>query len=99
MLYAIIARDAPNTGALRPRVRPRHLEYIQPLLEQGRIVFGGPHPAIDSPEPGPAGYTGSLIIVEFESLESVKAWSARDPYVTEGVFGEVEIKPVVQVCP
>lgn len=62
-------------------------------------MFGGPHPAIDSPEPGPAGFTGSLIIAEFASLESAKAWSAQDPYVTEGVFGEVEIKPVVQVAP
>jgi uncharacterized protein YciI len=99
LLYAIIARDTPNGSALRPRVRPRHLEYVQPLLDQGRIVFGGPHPAIDSPEPGPAGYTGSLIIAEFDSLESAKAWSAHDPYVLEGVFGEVEIRPVVQVVP
>jgi uncharacterized protein len=99
LLYAIIARDAPNSTALRPNVRPRHLQYIQPLIEQGRLVFGGPHPAIDSPEPGPAGFTGSLIIAEFDSLQSAKAWSAQDPYVTEGVFGEVEIKPVVQVAP
>jgi len=99
MLYAIIARDAPNSTALRPSVRPRHLEYLQPLVEQGRVVFAGPHPAIDSPEPGPAGFTGSLIIAEFESLESAKAWSAQDPYVIEGVFGTVEIKPVIQVCP
>jgi uncharacterized protein YciI len=99
LLYAFIARDAPNGSALRPGVRPRHLQYIQPLIEQGRLVFGGPHPAIDSPEPGPAGFTGSLIIAEFDSLQSAKAWSARDPYVTEGVFGEVEIKPVVQVAP
>lgn len=62
-------------------------------------MFGGPHPAIDSPEPGPAGFTGSLIIAEFDSLQSAKAWSAQDPYVTEGVFGEVEIKPVIQVAP
>jgi uncharacterized protein YciI len=99
LLYAIIARDAPNSTALRPHVRPRHLQYIQPLIEQGRLVFGGPHPAIDSPEPGPAGFTGSLIIAEFDSLQSARAWSAQDPYVTEGVFGEVEIKPVVQVAP
>ena len=64
---------------------------------KGRVVFAGPHPAIDSPDPGPAGFTGSLIIAEFESLESARAWSARDPYVLEGVFGEVEIKPVLQV--
>jgi uncharacterized protein len=99
MLYAILARDVPNSIALRPSVRPRHLEYLQPLVDQGRVVFAGPHPAIDSPEPGPAGFTGSLIIAEFESLESAHAWSARDPYVLEGVFGEVEIKPVVQVRP
>ena len=99
MLYAIIARDVPNSTPLRPRVRPRHLQYLQRLIEQGRVVFAGPHPAIDSPEPGPAGFTGSLIIAEFESLESAKAWSAQDPYVIEGVFGDVEIKPVLQVHP
>lgn len=99
MLYAIIARDVPNSMALRPTVRPRHLEYLQPLIDQGRVVFAGPHPALDSPEPGPAGFTGSLIIAEFESLERARLWSAKDPYVLEGVFGEVEIKPVVQVAP
>jgi uncharacterized protein len=99
MLYAIMARDAPNTAALRPLVRPRHLEYVQPLIDTGRLVFGGPHPAIDSPDPGPAGYTGSLIIAEFDSIESARAWSAEDPYVREGVFGDVEIKPVLKVCP
>jgi uncharacterized protein YciI len=99
MLYAIIARDVPNSLTVRPRVRPRHLEYIQPLVDQGRVVFGGPHPAIDSPDPGPAGFTGSLIIAEFASLEEAKAWVARDPYVVEGVFEEVDIKPVLQVRP
>jgi len=99
MLYAIIARDVPNSGRLRPRVRPRHLEYLRPLVDQGRVVFAGPHPAIDSPDPGPAGFTGSLIIAEFDSLEKAQAWSARDPYVVEGVFAEVEIKPVLQAAP
>ena len=99
MLYAFIARDAPNTGALRPRVRPLHLAYLQPVIDQGRVIFGGPHPAIDSPDPGPAGFTGSLIIAEFESLAAAQAWSAEDPYVVEGVFGEVDIKPVIQVRP
>jgi uncharacterized protein YciI len=69
------------------------------LINQGRVVFAGPHPAIDSPEPGPAGFTGSLIIAEFESLERARAWSQSDPYVVEGVFAEVEIKPVLQVHP
>lgn len=99
MLYAIFARDVPNSVALRPNVRPHHLQYIQPLVDQGRVVFAGPHPAIDSPDPGPAGFTGSLIIAEFGSLEEAKAWSARDPYVLEGVFATVEIKPVLQVRP
>jgi uncharacterized protein YciI len=99
VLYALIARDAPDTGALRPHVRPRHLAYLQPLIDQGRVIFGGPHPAIDSPDPGPAGFTGSLIIAEFESLAAARAWSAEDPYVVEGVFGEVDIKPVIQVRP
>lgn len=99
MLYVFIARDAPNTGALRPRVRPRHLAYLQPLIDQGRVIFGGPLPAIDSPDPGPAGFTGSLIIAEFDSLVAAQAWSAKDPYVVEGVFAEMEIKPVIQVRP
>ena len=63
------------------------------------MVFAGPHPAIDSPDPGPAGFTGSLIVAEFDSLETARAWSAADPYVVEGVFGHVEIKPVLQVAP
>jgi uncharacterized protein YciI len=99
VLYAIIARDVPNSSALRPRVRPRHLQYIQPLVDQGRVIFGGPHPAIDSPDPGPAGFTGSLIIAEFASLAEAKAFMAKDPYVVEGVFAEVEIKPLLQVRP
>jgi uncharacterized protein YciI len=99
MLYAIMARDVPNSLGLRPLVRPRHLEYLQPLIDEGRVVFAGPHPAIDSPDPGPAGFSGSLIIAEFESIENARAWSAHDPYVLEGVFGEVEVKPVLQVHP
>jgi uncharacterized protein YciI len=99
MLYAIIARDVANSIRLRPSVRPRHLQYLQPLIDEGRVVFAGPHPAIDSPDPGPAGFTGSLIIAEFPSIEGAREWSARDPYVLEGVFGEVEIKPVLQVHP
>lgn len=99
MLYAIIARDVPTSGALRPSVRARHLQYLQPLIDAGRVIFAGPHPAIDSPDPGPAGFTGSLIIAEFDSIESAKRWSSEDPYTTEGVFAEVEIKPVLQVYP
>ena len=99
MLYAIIARDAPNSTTLRPSVRPRHLQYLQGLIDRGRVVFAGPHPAIDSPDPGPAGFTGSLIVAEFDSLESAKEWCSQDPYTVEGVFRDVEIKPVLQVHP
>ncbi len=99
MLYAIAARDVPNSAGLRSRVRPMHLEYLQPLLDKGRVVFAGPNPTIDSPDPGPAGFTSSIIIAEFDSLSDARAWSAGDPYVVEGVFGEVEIKPVLQVAP
>jgi hypothetical protein len=99
MLYAIVARDVPNSAGLRPRVRPMHLAYLQPLLDKGRVVFAGPNPAIDSPDPGPAGFTGSIIIAEFASLDDARAWSDADPYVVEGVFAEVDIKPVLQVAP
>ncbi|HLF12296.1 MAG TPA: YciI family protein [Gammaproteobacteria bacterium] len=99
MLYAIIAQDVPNSITRRPTTRPRHMQYLKGLTDQGRVVFAGPHPAIDSPDPGPAGFSGSLIIAEFDSLEDAKAWSANDPYTLEGVFGDVTVKPVVQVYP
>lgn len=99
MLYTIIATDVPDSGPKRATTRPRHLEYLRPLMEQGRILLAGPHPAIDSPEPGPAGMTGSLIVAEFDSLEDAKAWAARDPYSTEGVFESVIVKPLVKVWP
>lgn len=99
MLYAIMARDAQPGADWWASVRPRHLDYLQRLIDQGRLVFAGPHPAIDSPDPGPAGFSGCLIIAEFDSLESAKAWCAADPYVVEGVCNEVEVKPVIQVRP
>lgn len=99
MLYAILAKDVSNSTMLRPSVRPRHLAYLQPLVDAGRVVFAGPHPAIDSPDPGAAGYTGSLIIAEFDSIEAAEAWCANDPYKVEGVFESVVIKPVLQVVP
>lgn len=99
MLYAIMARDVPNSLPLRKATRPRHLEYLQPLIDAGRLRFAGPHPAIDAPDPGPAGFTGSLIVAEFDSHEQCEVWAAQDPYVLEGVFAEVTIKPVLQVHP
>lgn len=99
MLYAIMARDTAESSSKRAAVRPRHLEYVKGLMQKGRLVFAGPHPAIDSQDPGPAGFTGSLVIAEFESLEAAELWAANDPYRIEGVFAEVEIKPVLQTLP
>lgn len=99
MLYAIIATDSPDSMERRRSTRPRHIEYLRPLMDEGRIIIAGPHPRIDSPDPGPAGFSGSLIIAEFESLEAAREWAANDPYAVEGVFDEVQVKPFLQVAP
>lgn len=99
MLYAIIGTDAPGSLAKRRAARPKHLERLNALTEDGRLLLGGPLPAIDSPDPGPAGFTGSLIVAEFDSLEAARAWAASDPYVTEGVFAAVDVRPFVRVTP
>jgi uncharacterized protein len=99
MLYAILARDSAESLPRRAKTRPSHLEYLGQLVDQGRVVLAGPHPAIDSPEPGEAGYSGSLIVAEFESLEDAQEWAGNDPYMLSGVFASVEIKPFVQVVP
>ena len=99
MLYAIVGEDAPGSQAKRAAARPAHLARIQELADAGRIVLAGPFPAIDSPDPGPAGMTGSLIVGEFESLDTARAWIDADPYVTEGVFARVTVRPFRQVLP
>lgn len=99
MLYLITGRDAPGALPIRRRVRPRHLERIGELLDAGRVVLAGPCPVTDSPDPGEAGYSGSVIVAEFQSLEDARAWIAADPYVTEGVFESYEVRPFVQVLP
>jgi uncharacterized protein len=99
MWYVIIGQDSPNALEIRKRVRPAHLERAQHLLAEGRILIAGPCPAIDSPDPGPAGFTGSVIIAEFASLADAKAWAAADPYVTEGVFESHEVRPFVKSLP
>ncbi|HEX7080225.1 MAG TPA: YciI family protein [Gammaproteobacteria bacterium] len=99
MLYAIFGRDIESSSSKRAAARPRHLQYVEQLVDEGRMVFAGPHPAIDSPDPGPAGFTGSLIIAEFSSLEAARDWVSRDPYSVEGVFAAVEIQPVLQTLP
>jgi len=93
MLYAIIGRDGKDSLDKRPLNRPKHLQRLQQLQEEGRLVLAGPMPAIDSPNPGPAGYVGSLIVAEFESLELARHWADTDPYWTEGVFVNVEVHP------
>ena len=99
MLYAIVAEDVANSSDKRQAVRPAHMKRMQQLIADGRVVLAGPMPAIDSPDPGPAGFTGSLIVAEFESLQAARAWIDADPYVTEGIFSNVSVKPFLQVLP
>ena len=99
MYYAIMGEDAPDSLAKRLAVRPAHLERVQKLVDAGRLLLAGPHPAVDDEDPGDAGFTGSLIIAEFDSLEAAKAWADADPYTTGGVFQRVEVKPFKLVAP
>lgn len=99
MLYAIIAEDAPDSISKRPQARAAHLARVATLRAEARLVLAGPHPAIDTADPGDAGYTGSLIVAEFDSLESAQAWADSDPYVVAGAWQRVTVKPFVQVMP
>lgn len=97
MLYSIVGQDVANSLADRLAARPAHLERLQALRDQGRLVLAGPNPAIDSNDPGEAGFTGSVVVAEFASLEEAQAWADADPYVAAGVYASVEIKPFKQV--
>ncbi|POA32565.1 MULTISPECIES: YciI family protein [unclassified Pseudomonas] len=99
MLYAIIATDVANSLENRLAARPAHIERLQQLKAEGRVVLAGPHPAIDSNDPGAAGFSGSLIVAEFASLEAAKAWADADPYIAAGVYANVLVKPFKQVLP
>jgi uncharacterized protein YciI len=99
MFYVITGRDSPRGLEVRRRVRPAHLQRARELVEQGRLLVAGPCPAIDSPDPGPAGFSGSVIIAEFPSLDAAQAWIAADPYVTEGAFESWDVRPFVKVLP
>ena len=99
MLYAIVGEDIPNSQAKRAAARPAHLKRVDELIAAGKLILGGAFPAIDSVDPGPAGMTGSLIVAEFNSLEEAKAWIHADPYVIEGVFAKVIVKPFRKVFP
>jgi uncharacterized protein YciI len=99
MWYAIISEDVENSLDKRASARPDHLVRINELIDEGRLLLAGPHPAVDSPEPGPAGFTGSLVIAEFESLAAARAWADDDPYVKAGVYASVTVKPFKKVLP
>ena len=93
MLYVILAEDVPGSLEKRLANRPAHLERLKALQDAGRIILAGPFPAIDSPDPGPAGFTGSLIVAEFDSLEDAQTWADVDPFVAAGVYAAVTVKP------
>ncbi|MDK9725191.1 MAG: YciI family protein [Sterolibacteriaceae bacterium MAG5] len=99
MLYAIIGEDVPGSLEKRLAARPDHLARLEQLQAEGRMILAGPCPAIDSPDPGPAGFSGSVIVAEFESLAAAQAWADADPYVAAGVYARVAVKPFKQVFP
>jgi uncharacterized protein YciI len=99
MLFAILAEDVPGTLSRRMDARAAHLERLKALQAAGRLVLAGPHPAIEAQDPGPAGFTGSLIVAEFASRDAAIAWAAEDPYAAAGVYARVSIKPFRKALP
>lgn len=99
MLYSIFAYDNENSLPLRAKARPDHIARLKELYEHNRLVIAGPNPAVDSLEPGDAGFTGSLIVADFPSLEAAQDWADNDPYLDAGVYKEVHVKPFKQVLP
>jgi hypothetical protein len=99
MLYAIISEDVADSSEKRLSVRPAHIQRLQELQDAGRLVLAGPHPSIDSDNPGAAGFTGSLIVAEFDSLTDAQQWANIDPYIDAGVYSKVIVKPFKKVFP
>lgn len=99
MLYAVIGEDAPGSLDARLAARPAHVARLEALRAEGRLLLAGPFPAIDSPDPGPAGFSGSLIVAEFESLEAATAWAEADPYRAAGVYARVTVRPFRKALP
>jgi uncharacterized protein YciI len=99
MWYAIISQDVENSLEKRLSARPAHIERLQTLKAEGRLLIAGPHPAIDSEDPGTEGFTGSLVVAEFDSLTTAQAWADEDPYMAAGVYKQVIVKPFKKVLP
>lgn len=99
MLYSIVGKDVPNSLNNRQSSRSAHLARLTLLNEAGRLVIAGPNPSIDAADPGPAGFSGSLIIAEFSSLDEAQTWANADPYIAAGVYTDVIVKPFIQVLP
>ena len=99
MLYAIFGEDVPNSLERRTAARPGHMQRLTCLRDEGRLLLAGPHPAIDSTDPGPAGFSGSLVVAEFPSLQDAEDWANADPYLSSGVYQRVTVKPFKKVLP
>lgn len=99
MLYAIISEDVADSLSRRLAARPAHLERLNELQQQGRLILAGPHPAIDSEDPGQAGFSGSLVVAQFTDLLQAQAWADADPYIEAGVYARVLVKPFKKVLP
>ncbi|BBD80000.1 YciL protein [Aerosticca soli] len=99
MWFAIIATEHPDSLAARQAARPAHIARVKELLDQGRLLLGGPFPAIEAEDPGPAGFTGSLIVAEFPSLAEAERWAAEDPFVAAGVYANITVKPFRKTLP
>ena len=99
MWYAIISEDVPDSLDKRASTRDEHLARLRGMVDEGRLLIAGPHPAVDAEDPGPAGFTGSLVVVDFDSLEDARAWADADPYMAAGVYQAVTVKPFKRVLP
>ena len=99
MYYAISGQDVTDSLARRQAARPAHIQRLEQLKNQGRLLLAGPYPAIDAEDPGAAGYSGSLIVAEFDSLEDARAWADADPYVSAGVYAKISVQPFRKVLP
>lgn len=99
MWYAVISEDVEGSLERRKKARAAHLARMTTLVDEGRLLLAGPHPAIDAEDPGPAGFTGSLVIVDFASLAEAEAWASADPYVEAGVYARVVVKPFKRILP